>query len=316
MKKWLNKQTLAVFMIAAFLFTGVTVFADTQSIQAFYNSIRVRVNGVFIETDVEPCIINGRTMVPARFVAEPLGATVSFNETDNSVDIEGGNVINFSNGDKYIGEIKNGVPYGKGTISYTDGAFYAGDFVEGLKQGTGYGTDPDGDTYFGEWVSGSEQGNGYLTFVNGERYYVEMDKGAIKNSLAITNPTIPPVTDPVVPPTEPTTPPADTSGYQVYYNALTAQYNIAIKALEDAANVKKKEAQDQYTKDYLALMEQKRQNPIMDGSSAAYDAEERNIRLYCQNKINAIESELSSNKSLIKSKYDADVAALKAKYGM
>lgn len=37
--------------------------------------------------DVAPKIVNGRTMLPARFVAENLGAVVAWNEADKTVTI-------------------------------------------------------------------------------------------------------------------------------------------------------------------------------------------------------------------------------------
>lgn len=46
-------------------------------------AIRLVINGQEIKTDVPPQMIDGRVMVPARYVAEPLGATVEFK--DNSV---------------------------------------------------------------------------------------------------------------------------------------------------------------------------------------------------------------------------------------
>jgi hypothetical protein len=48
-------------------------------------NIRLIVNGQEIQTDVPPQLIDGRVMVPARFVAEPLGATVKWDEKNNSV---------------------------------------------------------------------------------------------------------------------------------------------------------------------------------------------------------------------------------------
>lgn len=43
------------------------------------------VNGTEIRPDVPPQIINGRVMVPARFIAEPLGATVEWDAVGNAV---------------------------------------------------------------------------------------------------------------------------------------------------------------------------------------------------------------------------------------
>ena len=47
--------------------------------------IRLIVNGKEIQCDVPPQMINGRIMVPARFVAEPLGAKVEWDSIKNTV---------------------------------------------------------------------------------------------------------------------------------------------------------------------------------------------------------------------------------------
>jgi hypothetical protein len=47
--------------------------------------IRLVVNGHALVMDVEPIRVNGRIMVPARFVAEALGATVGWDQDTQSV---------------------------------------------------------------------------------------------------------------------------------------------------------------------------------------------------------------------------------------
>jgi hypothetical protein len=47
--------------------------------------IKLIVNGKKIQSDVPPQIINGRTLVPARALAESLGAKVAWDATNNSV---------------------------------------------------------------------------------------------------------------------------------------------------------------------------------------------------------------------------------------
>jgi len=49
------------------------------------NNITIFVNGQKIETDVPPQIINGRTMVPVRFVSEALGADVEWDGMNRRV---------------------------------------------------------------------------------------------------------------------------------------------------------------------------------------------------------------------------------------
>lgn len=60
------------------------LFATAVGVTASQN-IRLIINGQEIETDVPPQMIDGRVMVPARFVAEPLGATVEWDEDSSSV---------------------------------------------------------------------------------------------------------------------------------------------------------------------------------------------------------------------------------------
>ena len=67
-----------------------------------------------------------------------------------------------NNGNKYIGEFKNGKIEGKGTFSYEDGTIFVGNFIEGYKNGEGYIQFPDGKKYFGNWLNGELYGYGYL----------------------------------------------------------------------------------------------------------------------------------------------------------
>lgn len=60
------------------------LLASSAAISAVEN-IKLIVNDVEINCDVPPQIINGRTMVPARFVAEPLGANVEWDGNKNTV---------------------------------------------------------------------------------------------------------------------------------------------------------------------------------------------------------------------------------------
>ena len=51
--------------------------------------IRIFIDGQEVVPDVPPQIIDGRVMVPARFIAEPLGATVEWDGENRSVIIKG-----------------------------------------------------------------------------------------------------------------------------------------------------------------------------------------------------------------------------------
>jgi hypothetical protein len=82
------------FIVSAFIFTSLSTFAEVNDIKAFYNNIKIKVNGrlVNIPENDQPFIKDGRTFVPARYVAENLNATVKWNETDNTVEITNGQI--------------------------------------------------------------------------------------------------------------------------------------------------------------------------------------------------------------------------------
>jgi hypothetical protein len=60
--------------------------------------------------------------------------------------------IQFSNGDKYFGEVKNNAIHGKGTYKYCDGSEYEGQFQSDLKHGNGVYKFQDGTLYHGMWT--------------------------------------------------------------------------------------------------------------------------------------------------------------------
>lgn len=65
----------------------VTVSLDKTVVAMTIGNTTMTVNGVSTEMDVAPEILDGRTMLPARYLAEALGATVTWNANDNSVEI-------------------------------------------------------------------------------------------------------------------------------------------------------------------------------------------------------------------------------------
>lgn len=71
------------------IFVGTAVLIATFTAMAFAaNPIKLILNGREMHLDVPPQIINGRTMVPVRWIAEMLGATVYWNEKEKVVGIE------------------------------------------------------------------------------------------------------------------------------------------------------------------------------------------------------------------------------------
>lgn len=65
------------------LLVGMAGFAGASS------PIRLLINGKYVQCDVPPQNINGRVMVPARYVAEGLGATVSWDQANQTVIVNG-----------------------------------------------------------------------------------------------------------------------------------------------------------------------------------------------------------------------------------
>jgi hypothetical protein len=74
------KKFIAGLALGLLLATSGVALASTDMVRIF-------VNGQEVVADVSPQIINGRVMVPARFIAEPLGATVTWDAVTRSVHI-------------------------------------------------------------------------------------------------------------------------------------------------------------------------------------------------------------------------------------
>jgi len=82
----------------------------------------------------------------------------------------------YPNGEKYVGEYKDGLENGQGTTTYPDGSKYVGEFKDGEYDGQGKYTWSDGDKEVGEWKKNElwngtqydKDGNIYGKYVNGE----------------------------------------------------------------------------------------------------------------------------------------------------
>ena len=87
----------------------------------------------------------------------------------------------FENGDKdedgkYVGEIKNGKPNGKGKESFPGGAMYEGDYKDGKPNGIGTESFSNGSKYVGKYKDGNFYGQGTLTFLIGLKMIGEWRK--------------------------------------------------------------------------------------------------------------------------------------------
>lgn len=85
--------------------------------------------------------------------------------------------ITFTNGAKYIGEVKNGKPEGQGTYFTAEGIAATGEFKNGLQEGQGTITTPNGNKYEVEFKNNQPYEQGKITFANGDNYEGEFKKG-------------------------------------------------------------------------------------------------------------------------------------------
>ena len=89
----------------------------------------------------------------------------------------GQGTFTFSDGRKYVGEYKGNLPYGQGTLTFTNGEQYVGEYKDGHLNGQGTLTFICGDKYVGEFKGSKLHGNGTYTFADGRKYVGEFKDG-------------------------------------------------------------------------------------------------------------------------------------------
>ena len=72
-------------------------------------------------------------------------------------------------GTRYVGQVVNGLPEGKGIMYYNDGDRYEGDFRNGKQEGKGIYYHNDGDRYEGDFRNDKREGKGIMYYHNGDR---------------------------------------------------------------------------------------------------------------------------------------------------
>lgn len=93
-------------------------------------------------------------------------------ELENDIKENGKKVIEthiFEDGE-YSGQIKDGLPHGKGEYKYKNGDEYNGWFKKGLYDGYGIKRTKNGESYVGFWKDNKRDGKGKYTFSNGDYY--------------------------------------------------------------------------------------------------------------------------------------------------
>jgi hypothetical protein len=94
----------------------------------------------------------------------------------------------WSNGDRYVGEFKDGKRTGRGTYTWPDGNIYVGEFKDGFFNGQGTLTYADGSRYVGEFKDGKFNGQGTRTYADGSRYVGEFKENKFHGQGAYTWP--------------------------------------------------------------------------------------------------------------------------------
>jgi len=86
--------------------------------------------------------------------------------------------ITYSNDKQYIGELKNGLPHGKGRLTYPNGNIYKeGTFLDGNLHSIGKMVYENGDIYEGDFKHGFRDGLGIYKFHDGDIYEGEFKDG-------------------------------------------------------------------------------------------------------------------------------------------
>ena len=93
-------------------------------------------------------------------------------------------IVNFGQGDKYVGEFKNGKSDGFGIDYYLNGDQYEGDYKNNLYEGYGIFYYLTLDRYEGEFKNGKAEGYGTFYNSNGNKYEGEFKNG-IKDGYGI-----------------------------------------------------------------------------------------------------------------------------------
>jgi len=80
---------------------------------------------------------------------------------------QGNYTIEFKSGNKYVGEVKDGLFHGQATYTWTYGDKYIGEYKENKKHGKGIYTYYNGAIYVGEYKHNVKNGQGKYTYKDG-----------------------------------------------------------------------------------------------------------------------------------------------------
>ncbi|MDA1189803.1 MAG: hypothetical protein O2854_09045, partial [Chloroflexi bacterium] len=108
----------------------------------------------------------------------PAEAVRAVNEQITTASKRNGQGTNiWPDGEKYVGELKDGKMHGQGTYTWPDGEEYVGEWKDGKQHGQGTNIWPDGEKYVGELKDDKQHGQGTHTWPTGEEYVGEFKDG-------------------------------------------------------------------------------------------------------------------------------------------
>ncbi|MCB1956093.1 MAG: hypothetical protein KDG55_10470 [Rhodocyclaceae bacterium] len=91
--------------------------------------------------------------------------------------VTGKGLVEWSNGERYVGTILDGRREGAGKFWWNNGQFYDGNWVADQPEGKGALDFSGGDRYEGDMVAGLPEGEGTLRFTSGDRYTGQFRQG-------------------------------------------------------------------------------------------------------------------------------------------
>ncbi|MEO1942908.1 MAG: caspase family protein [Candidatus Thioglobus sp.] len=121
-----------------------------------------------------------------------------FNEVDNSCGVSGSFLdglsdivkLKLADGSSYEGQVKGGLPHGKGVQIYSNEVDnprffnrYEGEWKNGLPDGVGKAHHSSGTYYTGEWKDGDLHGQGSMIYFNGARFDGRFEYGDGSNGF-------------------------------------------------------------------------------------------------------------------------------------
>jgi len=82
-----SKKFITGIIIGSIISSTLFGFAQVESIQAFKTNIKILIKGKELKSDVPPVIIDGRTMLPLRAIADNLNLDIGWDGNTNTVSI-------------------------------------------------------------------------------------------------------------------------------------------------------------------------------------------------------------------------------------